>query len=88
MAKVQDELTRWTADVFGGRQPSLPPTPEYKATPTPAERKRAQTAEAARQIIEAETDQRHANSARLRQARLERKAQNRAMQDRSGGASS
>ncbi len=81
MTKARDELDHWIAEVFGTRQRPLPVLPEFKAPPTPAERKRAQTAEAARQIIQAEKDQRQANSARLRQVRLEKEAQRRATGD-------
>lgn len=41
MAKSQDDIERWTEEVFGSRMPSLPQIPEFQARPTPTERQRA-----------------------------------------------
>ncbi len=78
MTKSQSPVDGWIDDVFGRAGPSSLQTPVFKPVPTPLEQKAEQTAHVARRIIEAEKEQRQANGARLRQARLEKEARDRA----------
>ncbi len=78
MAKSRDPVDRWMDEVFGGTQPSLRESPAFEPVPTSSEIRADRTAQVARQIIEAEKEQRQADGARLRQARLRKEAQHRA----------
>ena len=80
MTKSRNSLDLWLDRILGIRQLSPLQTSVSGPVPTPSERKADQTAQVARAIAEAEKEQRQANKARLRQARLEKEAQDRAGQ--------
>ena len=80
MTKSRSPMDRWIEDILGSPQPSLGPTPAFKPVLTSSELMADRTTHVARQIIAAEKDQRHAQGAWLRQARLEKEARVRASQ--------
>ena len=80
MTKSQSPMDRWIDDILGSPQPSLGPTPVFKPMLTSSELMADRTTHVARQITEAEREQRQANGAWLRKARLEKEERVRASQ--------
>ncbi len=75
MTKSRSPMERWIDEILGSSQPSLGPTPAFKPVLTSSELMADWTTHVARQITEAEKEQRQAQGAWLRQARLEKEAQ-------------
>ena len=80
MTKSRSPMERWIDEILGSSQPPLGPTPAFKPVLTSSELMADRTTHVARQIIAAEKDQRQAQGAWLRQARLEKEARVRAIQ--------
>lgn len=79
MASRTDDLSRlWFDDLSPGRPAAVAAVPPHRRVLTPAEVKAGETTRAAREFTDAEAEARHAQVARLRQARLEREAEERA----------
>ena len=80
MTKSRSPMDRWIDEILGSSQPSIGPTPAFKPMLTSSELTADRTTHMARQITEAEKEQRQAQGAWLRQARLEKEARVRASQ--------
>ncbi|WP_210526644.1 hypothetical protein [Rubellimicrobium arenae] len=78
MRKSPGTVDGWIGDIFRNTQSSVPPTPAFRPTQTPSEKRADETTRVAREITEAAKERLQADVARLRQARLEKEAVDRA----------
>ena len=73
----QDPVDLWMDAILGRPVPSFRQISTFVPGPTASEQQAERTTQVARQIIGADKEQRQADRARLRQARLEKEAQGR-----------
>ena len=76
MTSRSDDLHPLWFESLGGERPAaIAAVPPHRRVLTPAEVKATETNRAAREFIDAESEQRQAQVARLKQARLEKEAE-------------